>query len=536
MALKWPRNKAHSMKVLRHSIRRVFDLAEGALNRVFPPEWNPLLNLGALGFFFYWVITVSGIYLFIFFETAVHDAFASVEYMTHDQWYAAGVMRSLHRYASDGLIVVVIAHLLREFALDRHRGVRWFSWVTGVPVLVLIFVAGITGYWMVWDTLAQYVALVTTEWLDKLPIFGASIARNFFSADTLESRFFTLMIFMHIAVPLIALVILWVHLQRVTKPRINPPRGLALGVLLALLVLSLVYPATSQGPADLSKVPAAVGLDWFYLPLYPLLDRWPGPVTWGASGALLLILIAMPWLPPMRKPAAAVVDLANCNGCTRCFNDCPYSAIIMGSRTDGGPFERQAIVNPALCVGCGICAGSCPTSTPFRTASDLVPGIDLPDHSISALRDAVHTATAHLQGKSRILVFGCEHGTSISNLPSSISSVSLRCIGQLPPSFIDYVLSKHLADGVVLAGCSENSGHARFGVRWTQARLARTRDPHLRARVPAERLRVLWAGRLGRGSLDAVLRDFTRELGQLPAPKLPTKTGPIARIEEFIRD
>ncbi|MBN9279147.1 MAG: cytochrome b N-terminal domain-containing protein [Hyphomicrobium sp.] len=524
------------MRLLRLSIRRIFDLAESGLGKMFPPEWNPLLNLGALGFFFYWVVTVSGIYLFICFETAVHDAFASVEYMTRDQWYAAGVMRSLHRYASDGLIVVVIAHLLREFALDRYRGVRWFSWVTGVPALVLIFVAGITGYWMVWDTLAQYVALVTTEWLDKLPIFGASIARNFFSPDTLESRFFTLMVFMHIAVPLIALVILWVHLQRVTKPRINPPRGLAIGVLVALLALSLVHPATSQGPADLAKVPAAVGLDWFYLPLYPLLDRWPGPVTWGASGALLLILLAMPWLPPMRKPAAAVVDLANCNGCTRCFNDCPYSAIIMGNRTDGRPFERQAIVNPALCVGCGICAGSCPTSTPFRTASDLVPGIDLPDHSISALRDAVLAAAAPLQGKSRILVFGCEHGSSISNLPPGTSSVSLRCIGQLPPSFIDFVLSKNLADGVVLVGCSENSGHARFGIRWTQARLARVRDPHLRARVPAERLRVVWAGRDGRTKLDSALRDFTRELDQLLAPPSRAVAERMAKLEEFIRD
>ena len=523
------------MNLLRAPIRRGFDLAESGLNKAFPPEWNPLLNLGALGFFFYWIITVSGIYLFIFFETSVHDAFESVEYMTHDQWYAAGVMRSLHRYASDGLVVVMVAHLLREFALDRYRGVRWFSWVTGVPVLVLVFVAGITGYWMVWDSLAQYVALVTTEWLDKLPIFGEPIARNFFSPDTLESRFFTLMVFMHIAVPLIALIILWVHLQRVTRPRINPPRGLAIGVFAAMLALSLVYPATSQGPADLAKVPAAVGLDWFYLPLYPLLDTWPGPVTWGASGALLFILVAMPWLPPMRKPAAAVVDLANCNGCTRCFDDCPYNAIMMGNRTDGRPFERQAVVNSALCVGCGICAGACPTSMPFRTASDLIPGIDLPDHSISALRESVHAAAENLRGKSRVLVFGCEHGIPLGELPGGAAPVSLRCIGQLPPSFIDYVLSKNFADGVVLAGCAENSCHARFGIKWTQARLARIRDPQLRARVPVERLKVLWAGRLGRAQLDGLLRDFTSELEKLPAPRPRPDMRRVAKVEEFIR-
>jgi quinol-cytochrome oxidoreductase complex cytochrome b subunit len=234
------------MELLRAPLRFVFDRAEQLLGLVFPPQWNPMLNLGALGFFFYWIITVSGIYVYIFFDTGVTQAYGSIEYMTYDQWYAAGIMRSLHRYASDGLIVVMLLHIIREFALDRYRGVRWFSWITGVPVLVFVYVAGITGYWLVWDKLAQYVALVSTEWLDRLPIFGEPIARNFLSPADLESRFFTLMVFMHIAIPLIALILLWIHLQRVSKPRINPPRGLAIGTLASLLVLSLVHPTLQR--------------------------------------------------------------------------------------------------------------------------------------------------------------------------------------------------------------------------------------------------------------------------------------------------
>ena len=109
------------MGLLKRMVRGTFDGAELVLSRVFPPHWNPLLNLGALGFFFYWIITVSGIYVYIFFDTGITQAYASVEYMTHDQWYAAGVMRSLHRYASDGLIVVMLLHLTREFGLDHAR-------------------------------------------------------------------------------------------------------------------------------------------------------------------------------------------------------------------------------------------------------------------------------------------------------------------------------------------------------------------------------------------------------------------------------
>ena len=251
------------MERVQRRLRRGFERLERALGLAFAPTWNPLYHLGALGFFFLWIVVVSGIYLYIFFDTGVIQAFGSVEYLTYEQWYVGGMMRSLHRYASDAMVVVMAVHLLREFSLDRYRGARWFTWVTGVPILWLVFGAGITGYWLVWDKLAQYVAITTTEWLDRLPIFGEPIARNFLSPERLDDRFFTLLVFMHIVLPLLLLLVLWIHLQRVSRPRINPARGLAIGMFLALLVLSLVKPAVSQEPADLATVPAVVGLDWF---------------------------------------------------------------------------------------------------------------------------------------------------------------------------------------------------------------------------------------------------------------------------------
>lgn len=509
------------MRYLKTVLRFGFDTAEATLDRVFPAAWNPLLNLGALGFFFYWIITASGIYLYIFFDTGVLDAYASVEYITHEQWYLAGVMRSFHRYASDGLVIVMLLHLAREFARDRYRGVRWFSWASGIPVLILVYVAGISGYWLVWDQLAQYVATVSTEWLDRLAIFGESVANNFLSPDTLDSRFFTLMIFMHIAVPLLALGLLWLHLQRISRPKINPPRGLAVGTGLSLLVLSLVDPAISHPPADLARVPDALHLDWFYLGLYPLLDKWPGTVTWGASLVVLVIFSAMPWLPPLRRSAVARVDLDNCNGCARCFVDCPYSAISLVPRSDGKPFAQEPSVNPALCVACGICVGACPTAMPFRRLTPLIPGIDLPDQTAASLCAQVEETAAGLTGTQRVLIFTCGEGAKAAQLADDqTAAITLACIGQLPPAFIDYVLSRKLADGVILTGCAENSCQARQGINWTEQRLAGERDPHLRARVPRHRLRKLWAGPLGISALRHEIAEFRQQLEATndPAP------------------
>ena len=520
------------MTRVRRVLRFAFERVESLLDLAFPPAWNPLYHLGALGFFFYWIVAVSGIYVYLFFDTGVAAAYGSVEYLTHQQWYAGGVMRSLHRYASDALVVVMVVHLFRELSLDRYRGPRWFTWVTGVPILLLVIASGITGYWLVWDKLAQYVAVVSTEWLDYLPIFGQSIARNFLAPDALDDRFFTLLVFMHIVLPLLLLLVLWIHLQRVSRPKINPARGLASGMFLTILALSIVKPALSQGPADLGAVPTVVGLDWFYLGFYPLLERWPAPATWGLGGALTLMLVALPWLPPLQRAPVAVVDLANCNGCTRCANDCPYNAITMVPRTDGRPFAREAAVDPSLCVSCGICAGACPTSMPFRRASALVPGIDLPGLSMAELRDRLDRAAAELTEGPRIMVLGCDHGVAVGVVRGpNVAAQSLACIGQMPPAFIDYVLSRDLAEGVLLTGCAGGRCLHRFGIAWTEARLAGQRDPHLRARVPRERLMTVWLGPYQSADLGQAVAQFRQRLERLAAPSIERRSPMPAAAE-----
>ena len=508
---------------LRTALRYGFELIERPFERLFGPALNPLAQLGALGFFFYWVVAVTGIYLFIFFDTGIERAYESVEYLTNDHWYHAGVMRSLHRYASDLMVVMLIVHLLREFAYDHYRGVRWYSWFTGLPIIWLLYSSGITGYWLVWDKLALYVAVVTSELLDYLPIFGEPIARNFVATGTLTSRFFTLMVFMHIALPLFLLFIMWVHILRISRPKVNPPRRLAILMLVALFAVSLWKPALSQGHVDLGKATVEIGLDWFYLPLCPLADIWGRGGVWAFLGLFFVIIGLMPWLPPFRRAKPAEVDLAHCNGCARCAEDCPYAAIRLVPRSDGLPFPTEAQVKAAYCVSCGICVGSCPSSTPFRRSEELKTGIDLPDYRLKELRERVVEVGKGLQRPGRILVFACDHGGAARHVGGR---VSLPCVAMAPPSLIDYVLSKDLADGVVIAGCAESACYHRLGVVWTKARVAGQRDPYLRARVPRERVRMIWTSALETRRFEAELKAFAEEVVRLAPARLRSPLAP----------
>ena len=68
--------------------------------------------------------------------------------------------------------------------------------------------------------------------------------------------------------------------------------------------------------------------------------------------------------------------------------------------------------------------------------------------------------------------------------------IRLPCVGMLPPSFVDFALSRRYADGVMISGCAEGDCHHRLGNEWTIERMARRRDPYLRQRVDTRRLLV----------------------------------------------
>ena len=287
------------MKKLQSLLQWLFMRLEALFNAAFGDRLNPLYHLGAMSFFLFWVVAASGLYLYIFFDTGVSQAYSSVEALTHKQWFAGGILRSVHRYASDAMVVTMLLHLLRHFAFDRFHGFRWFSWITGVGLVWLVYLSGINGYMLPWDRLAQFVIVASFEWLDWLPTFGGTLMRNFIHPTSVGDRFFSLLSFMHIGLPLVVLLLMWVHVQRVPKARTTPPRPIVWSLLATLLALSLVRPVLSQGgAADLGTAVTTLQLDWFYLAMFPLIDTWPLGRVWALALGGTAVLVLLPWWPP----------------------------------------------------------------------------------------------------------------------------------------------------------------------------------------------------------------------------------------------
>ena len=424
----------------------------------------PLRHLGALGFALFWMLAASGIYLYIRFDTSVAGAYDSIGAL---EWWFGGVLRSLHRYAADAFVVVVALHLVRELAAGRFRGFRAFSWISGVPLVWLLYASGIVGYWLVWDARAQFSAQASAEWVLALPIGAGPMARNFLGAEQVSDRLFSLFVFLHIGLPLALLAGMWVHVQRLGRPASVAPRALGLGLLGMLLALALAVPASSEARWDPAVVPQALQLDWFLLFAHPLQYATSAGFLWLLAGGATAALVALPWLA--RRPAvpAARVDPANCTGCARCVADCPYEAVVL---RDG-----KAYVHEARCAACGICAGACPSSTPFRSVAELASGIDLPDLTVHELRRRLQQALP-----AEEVVFRCASA-------GAGAGIALRCLAMLPPSFVEYAL-RHGARRVQAIGCRDGECAWRIGLQLSAERYAGAREPHLRRTVACARL------------------------------------------------
>ena len=426
---------------------------------VFSSSLEPLRHLGALAYLLFWFLAASGIYLYIRFDTELAGAYASIAEL---EWWFGGVLRSVHRYAADAFVVVTLAHLINELARGRFRGFRAFTWISGVPLLGLLYASGIVGYWLVWDTRSQFSFVSTLEWLGQ----GAA------SAGAPLDRLFSLFVFLHIGLPLALLAGMWVHVQRLGEPKTVPPRALAWGLAGALLLLAALRPAASEAPWDVASAPQALAIDWHYHFFHPLMYATSPSALWLLVGGALALLLVLPYAGKRRRMVAARVDPANCNGCGRCVADCPYEAILLSE-------AKKAIVSAERCAACGICAGACPSSTPFRKGGVLVSGIDLPDLTVNSLRERMRAALA--DGATEI-VFRCER--SRGEEPRS-PYIGVRCLAMLPPAFVEYAL-RNGAREVRALGCEPECAF-RLGMELCDARFAGSREPHLRRTVRAER-------------------------------------------------
>lgn len=425
------------------------------LSRIYSSRMNPFYYLGAITVFLLIIDVISGVYLFFFYDVDPKSAHASVEAISAS--FLGNLMRGLHRYSSDGLILFAVLHMIHMIFTDRFRMFRWVAWVSGVATLFIFFIIGLSGYLLVWDQRAQLTGLLTAKFFTEVHIFGHALMSAFLGTDLKNlGGLFRILLFGHIAVTILLVFTLWVHVMRISRPRLFPPKPLMILITVYLVVISIFFPARSDPPADLGSVPFSMSLDWFYLTGYPLLKVLPLSANWLLVFGFFGFLIAFPWIIKGRRNPPAQIIEEKCEGCEQCFHDCPYEAIYMRSLSEK---EKKAVIIEDKCAGCGICIGSC------NYSASTIPTVPITD-----ILEKVHSKAP------QAVIFRCPFSGEVGDVDKSLV-FTVPCTGAVNAVWMRDILK--YTEAVVLIACDGPDCYFREGTRWTEERFSGRRRPRL---------------------------------------------------------
>lgn len=480
---------------------RILARIDRLFDRVYSSRFNPLYQSGTLIVGTLLVMIVTGLYLLIFYQTSA--PWESVAAMDDTVWGGRWI-RSLHRYAADLAVVATAVHALRMALQGKTWGPRLMAWLSGVALLGLLLLSGWTGMVLVWDLQGQLVAVEGAKLLDLLPIFSEPIGRSFVASHEVGAPFFFLNLFVHIALPLVMALVLWMHTSRLARPRMLPPRGLWWSTVGILFALSVAMPSPLLAPADLTRVVGEIPVDGFYafwLPASRHLSPAGHAAVWIVATAF--VLSAPAWWRPRKeiRKSPSWADPGLCTGCTQCYLDCPYEAISMIRRREGEGSELVANVSPDLCVSCGICAGSCApmgVGPPGRTGRDQ-------------LRDIRAFVEETPPAPDEVVVFSCRNGLDRSVSGDGAHVCTVHCAGAVHSSVVELLVRRGFG-GVLVLACPGRSCLFREGPKWLVERLFHDREAELKERVDKRRVRVGHFGPADAPEARAVIEAFRREV------------------------
>src|SRR3990170_2245657 len=276
-------------------------------------------GLGLICFYLFVIEWITGVYLMFYYEPSVGAAYGRIQDLDSVVTFGR-VVRNLHRWAAEAMVVFVVFHMCRVFFTGAYKPPREFNWVLGVTLLLLTLALSFTGYLLPCDQLSFWAVTVGTNIISYAPVLGPKLRFLLLGGDTVGSdallRFYTLHV---IAVPALAALIINYHIWRVVKdgglahPLQRDPQSrseaiptfplvvyielLVFVVLMAgLLAASLLFNAPLEEEANPLQPNNPAKAPWYFLGLQELVSYsafWGGVIV---PTVLTLFLLVLPYV------------------------------------------------------------------------------------------------------------------------------------------------------------------------------------------------------------------------------------------------
>lgn len=285
------------------------------------------LAAGGLAVFLTLVVGFTGILVTFYYLPTPDQAAKSVQELTFLVPFG-WLMRNLHYWSAQLLILVAALHLLRVVFTGAYLPPRRLNYLLGLSLLVICLFLDFTGYVLRWDEGVHWALVAGTNLLRSIPLVGESLYATLVGGSQVGAGTLIRFYAWHIFGLMLVLIIVGVwhifrvrrdggiavpppelrtNLTRITRKELARREGLAMLwaalvlILLAILVPAPLAPAIQQGttPASESLAP------WFFLWVQQLL-RLGDPFIYGVlipMGALI-ILALVPYITPHRLAPA----------------------------------------------------------------------------------------------------------------------------------------------------------------------------------------------------------------------------------------
>ncbi len=178
---------------------------------------------GGIAFLLILIEIVTGVILTFYYVPTPEEAYASTYYISHFVNYG-WLVRSVHYWAAQLMVVFVIGHMLRVYLTASYKRPREFNWVIGVGLFALTMAFTLTGHLLPWDSGAYWSTTVTLSLADKIPVIGSSISYLMMGGEGVGAGTLTRFFSAHIMLlPAALALFLGAHFWMIRKQGISGP-------------------------------------------------------------------------------------------------------------------------------------------------------------------------------------------------------------------------------------------------------------------------------------------------------------------------
>ena len=339
------------------------------LDREVPARLTWWHTLGSATLSVFLMQVVTGVVLGLYYSPSPDHAYDSVTFINR-QVASGPLLHGIHHWGASVMVVLLIAHMIRVFAVGAYKYPREINWLVGVGLFFIVMAFSFTGYLLPWDQKAYWATAVGTNIAGTTPVIGGFLVTLLRGRAELGSATLTRFYSFHVLwlpVLLGGLVVLHMvilirqgiaprpaALEERSPPRTSDPAYpayyreayaatkragvrfwpdiigkdaiVSLAIVALIVLLAAAFGAPLEAPADPTDTAYVPRPEWYFLPLYQLLRLVPGTlesvVAVGVPTALVVAMLSLPFFDRssrrnlLRRPVAAsvLVVLLGCSG------------------------------------------------------------------------------------------------------------------------------------------------------------------------------------------------------------------------------